>query len=94
MSVTHHKMVINATNIAPGQTHGWRWNNAVNGGVYQISVVTHAFPSTPYSGKVQIEVSPLRYGRKLSNNSRYVEYTLKNLSSHYVTYQVYLSMVH
>ena len=94
MAHIHVKNIVPGNTIGAGQTHFVRWNNSLNSTVYDFSLIAHAHPGTNYSGWVRAEMSPIRYGRKPENNSRFVEFFVTNLSSHAITYQVFMSWAH
>ena len=84
------KITILSASLGPNESDTWYWNNPLHDAVYAFSAVTHSNFSPP-DANLKVEISPLRYNRNTGTGKRRIEYTVKNLTSHPLSYEVHRS---
>jgi len=84
------KIVVLSASLGPNQSDTWFWNNPDHDAVYAFSAVTHS-DGSPANADLKVEISTLKYNRNTGTGKRRIEYTVKNLTSHPLAYEVHRS---
>jgi hypothetical protein len=84
------KIVVLSAHLGPNESDTWSWNNPLLDTVYAFSAVTHS-DGSPADANLKVEISTLKYNRNLSTGKRRIEYTVKNLTPHPLSYEVHMS---
>jgi hypothetical protein len=90
MGSINTQIIVLSDNLNAGQTRTWFWNNPNINYVYAFSAATHSNSSAPNSD-LKVEISPLRYNYNNDTGKRRIEFTVKNLSSTPLNYEVHMS---
>jgi len=90
MGSINTKIIVLSDDLAPGETRTWSWNNPNINYVYAFSAATHSNSSAPNSD-LKVEISPLRYNYNNGTGKRRIEFSVKNVSSTQLNYEVHMS---